>query len=276
MPSKLRGALSYANVMATIALFVALGGGAIAATGLIGSDGRIHGCVRKTTGTLSVLAPGKHCHKGQTAIAWNTEGPQGNPGPVGQTGQQGPQGEQGPKGDQGIPGPVGAAGGDLTGTFPDPTIKNGAITGAKVGANVLGGAQINEGLLGKVPSAASADDSAKLGGDTPSDFGPQCPSDQEMAGDVCRDNSPSSGAVTWDTARGHCGISRVGRLPTLGELPYTAFGGGDYYWTSDAYITGGTLYAFMGRLDGAFVGTEASNTAKYYRVSPPAYHSGHF
>ena len=38
--------LSYANIMATIAVFVSLGGAAYA-SGYVGSDGSIHGCVAK-------------------------------------------------------------------------------------------------------------------------------------------------------------------------------------------------------------------------------------
>lgn len=36
--------LTYANVTATLALFVSLGGGAYAVTSFVGADGRIHGC----------------------------------------------------------------------------------------------------------------------------------------------------------------------------------------------------------------------------------------
>jgi hypothetical protein len=64
--------LTYANVMATIAVFLALGGGALAATSLIGSDGRIRGCVSRT-GNLTVLKAGKKCGKRATAIGWTSE-----------------------------------------------------------------------------------------------------------------------------------------------------------------------------------------------------------
>ena len=38
---RFRPRLSYANVMATVAVFIALGGGALAATSFVGSDGKI-------------------------------------------------------------------------------------------------------------------------------------------------------------------------------------------------------------------------------------------
>jgi hypothetical protein len=75
--------LSYANIMATIAVFLSLGGAAYA-SGYVGSDGSIHGCVAKG-GALSVIKPGGHCTKG-ASLTWSQRGPQGLPG------VQGPQG----------------------------------------------------------------------------------------------------------------------------------------------------------------------------------------
>jgi hypothetical protein len=94
--------LSYANVMSTIAVFLALGGGAYAAVSSItGAGGMIHGCYAKKNGSLRLIAAGKKCAKGEKAIAFNQQGRQGlpgTPGAAGAAGAAGVKGEQGPQG----------------------------------------------------------------------------------------------------------------------------------------------------------------------------------
>jgi hypothetical protein len=85
MLARFRPRLNHTTVVAYLALFVALGGGALAATSLVGSNGQIHGCVSKN-GQLTVVKPGKKCKKGQTKIAWNQKGPKGDNGNAGATG----------------------------------------------------------------------------------------------------------------------------------------------------------------------------------------------
>jgi len=60
--------------------------------------------------------------------------------------------------------PVGPAGGDLTGSYPKPTIGPNTINGARVADDSLTGADVNESTLGTVPNAAT------LGGRSPSSF----------------------------------------------------------------------------------------------------------
>jgi hypothetical protein len=91
MLSRLASRLTYANVMATLALFIALGGGAYAAVKLprnsVGSVQIKNGAVtpQKVAGSTRAV------FRGQT-------GPQG---PKGATGPQGPQGNAGPPGRDG-------------------------------------------------------------------------------------------------------------------------------------------------------------------------------
>jgi hypothetical protein len=85
--------LSYANVMSTVAVFIALGGGAVAATSLSSTPGVLTLCVGRT-GSVKVLT-GKRCAKGTKSVAVNERGIQGAPGPAGPTG---PAGTAGPGG----------------------------------------------------------------------------------------------------------------------------------------------------------------------------------
>jgi hypothetical protein len=80
-----------ANALAGVAVFIALGGGAYAASGssLIGAGGTINGCVAKHGGTLKVAKPGRKCPKGTSKLAFNTAGTIGETGATGPTGAAG-------------------------------------------------------------------------------------------------------------------------------------------------------------------------------------------
>jgi hypothetical protein len=108
--SRIRAHLSFANVLAGTALFVALGGGAYAATGgFVGSKGSIHGCVAGK-GALTVVKAGKSCPRKTTSLVFDQTGPRGNPGATGPKGAAGSNGRNGTNGTNGTDGTNGAPG----------------------------------------------------------------------------------------------------------------------------------------------------------------------
>jgi hypothetical protein len=104
------GRLTYSNVMATVAIFVAMGGGAYGVSAIPAKDGTVYGCFHKKTGKLRVVKKGKRCKKKERRISWNVQGVRGTPGSAGVQGPKGDAGQQGAKGDAGSPGSTGAAG----------------------------------------------------------------------------------------------------------------------------------------------------------------------
>jgi len=146
-------------VAATLALVIALGGSAYAASGggsLVGADGTIHGCAPKKGGTLKVVRPSKGCPKHAIAITWAQRGVPGAAGQNGATGATGPAGLTGAVGPT-----VGGAGGvsnppmpegvytkeiTITTTTPGALYVTGNLTGSITNCNTVNGCVFNYGL----------------------------------------------------------------------------------------------------------------------------------
>jgi hypothetical protein len=93
--SRIRARLSFSNVIAMVALFVALGGAALAAgNAFVSSSGVIQGCVGKS-GVLYVVKAGKKCPKHTTSVPFNQRGPRGTNGTNGTNGKNGENGTSG-------------------------------------------------------------------------------------------------------------------------------------------------------------------------------------
>ena len=105
---RIRRHISYANVAATLALVLAMSGGAVAATGGFSSGGTLRACANEE-GAIRLLKPGKSCKKGQKTVSWNQTGPAGVKGAAGATGAAGASGATGAQGSAGSPGNPGSA-----------------------------------------------------------------------------------------------------------------------------------------------------------------------
>jgi hypothetical protein len=114
MLTGLRSRLTYANVMATLAVFVALGGTSVAAVSLkrnavkeknIAPNAVTTPKVKNGTLLVQDFAPGQ-LPRGQSGEA----GARGAPGEQGTPGEHGAQGERGPQGDRGLQGERGLQG----------------------------------------------------------------------------------------------------------------------------------------------------------------------
>jgi hypothetical protein len=96
-------------ILSTMAVLLT---GVIALASIPGPDGVIHGCYKKSGGTLRVIdTTVAQCdNRAEIPIDWNQTGPQGPQGPVGPVGPAGSQGIQGPQGVTGATGATGATG----------------------------------------------------------------------------------------------------------------------------------------------------------------------
>lgn len=151
--------LSYANVMATVAVFVAVGGTATAAVMVTGADVRNGSLTGADVRNGSLR--GRDIHSGSLSVrvfrphAWaRLHGATGPTGPTGPKGATGATGTTGAGGDaaQGFDATKflaagGAAGGALSGTFPDPGLADGAVTRPALASDAVDGSKVADGSL---------------------------------------------------------------------------------------------------------------------------------
>ena len=140
----------YGIAVGALALLVAVGAPAHA----------IEGATSAANSVAQALRIAKQADKrSKTALRLARQpGPQGAKGDTGDTGDTGPQGP--PGSDAQFNGA--AAGGDLTGSYPNPQIGAGVVGGPEVAPNSLGGDDINEATLGNVQSANQAGNASLL------------------------------------------------------------------------------------------------------------------
>jgi hypothetical protein len=163
--------------------------------------------------------------------------------PAGATGPQGPVGPAGPTGATGAVGPAtGAAGGDLTGTYPDPQIAANAVTGAEVDESTLSGVDATTlsgagagafaGIGRQAAEIVCLDDNHLAGGDLCGSVAMTLPRPQRVlllaSGEAVPGafndlTGPGSGADDTNKVRGTCKLAvdgtvvEPGRTMSLGD-----------------------------------------------------------
>jgi hypothetical protein len=99
--------------MSSIAVFIALGGGAWAVSGPPSTSSTIDACVKKKgkkKGQLRIVSASTTCKPSERRLTWSSAGgATGATGPIGPKGDKGDKGDPGAKGDQGDPGTSGSA-----------------------------------------------------------------------------------------------------------------------------------------------------------------------
>jgi hypothetical protein len=112
--------ISYANVVATLALILAVSGTAFAASNPSSSaPAKLKLCAAKKQGDLRLLSGSGACRAGERAVTVDRTGLIGPAGAAGAAGERGLQGERGPQGDRGQQGERGPAGPGTVLASPD-------------------------------------------------------------------------------------------------------------------------------------------------------------
>jgi hypothetical protein len=205
MEMKLKERLTFANVVSVLALFIALGGGAYAASRI----------PKNSVGTRQLKNNSVNSAKVADQSLTGSDIQSSSLGTV-------PEAKHAATAGSALPN--GAAGGDLTGSYPSPSVAAGSIDSTKVSDGSLTGADLqNDSVTG-----AQIDESS-LGGYTRSysDFGLNVPANSSLTRILTTAPIPGFGEIFFLCASSKEN-SKVGVLPpagTFGFLSENAFDG---------------------------------------------------
>jgi large repetitive protein len=154
------------------------------------ANGVIQACLRKSSGSIRVVASPSRCRRSERPLAWNVAGPAGPAGPAGAAGSVGPAGPAGTLGPMGPMGPAGASG---------PTGPAGPTgpTGTP-GADGTAGPAGPAGPMGPAGPAGPAGSQGAVGPQGPP--GPAIESVADLAGIACTTTGGDAGTVEITTA----------------------------------------------------------------------------
>jgi hypothetical protein len=242
-PASIRRHLTFANAMASIAVFIALGGGAYAAVQVNGKNIKPRSIAGKKlkNNTLG----GKQINEGKLGTV--------------------PKAKQAQSATQA--GSATTAGSATSATSADTATTASRATRATTADTAT--------TATNATSAANADNAAALAGAPPSAYIVSCSATTTLYGGVCWDNA-SRGPANWVTASDTCG-NAGGRLPTLSELiAYTDQPGPQVaadHWSSevvDVVLSSNLVYGFRNETTTGFgTDTGMSYRCVFYRTNGP-------
>jgi hypothetical protein len=163
--SRLKPRLTYANVVVTLALILAMTG--FAAAAIPDAGGAIHGCYQKRTGVLRVIGAGRRCSKGEKPISWNQQGPRGRDGSNGTNGTNGSNGTPGTPGINGTNGATNVTVNKASVAVPGTGVSTSAGIACGAGQLATGGGFNSGGTTAVVTESSPSSD----GGLNPSTTG---------------------------------------------------------------------------------------------------------
>jgi hypothetical protein len=263
----IRRHLTYANAMASIAVFIALGGGAYAAVHVNGKNIKAHSIAGKKlkNNTIAGKKLKNNTIAGKKLKSNTLGGKQINESKLGTV----PQAQSATQAGS-------ATRADTATTATSATRADTATTASTATRATTANTANTATTATNATSAANADNAATLAGAPPSAYLVSCPGATTLYGGVCWDNA-SRTAANWFVASDTCG-NAGGRLPTLSELvayvdqPGTQVTGN--HWSSEVVdvISSTTLVFGFRDESGPGFGTGGSPLAYrcvFYRTNGP-------